>query len=167
MSKPLFSLSLLASLTLASCSTILNNLPGVYTLEIQQGNIIDQAMVDQLRPGMTKRQVLYIMGSPMLNDVFHQERWDYIYYDKVNGEDKVQKKVSLYFDKDQIIGIQGDLRPSATPVVKTSNETTVDVPKRNLEKTLWEKITSLFSYDGDSKKEPPTLKPAPNDSQQY
>ncbi|MGR8999672.1 MAG: outer membrane protein assembly factor BamE [Gammaproteobacteria bacterium] len=147
MRKSLFSLSLLTSLTLVSCSTILNNLPGVYTLEIQQGNIIDQAMVDQLRPGMNKRQVLYIMGSPMLDDVFHKNRWDYLYSDQPGGEDRVQKRISLFFENDQIAGVQGDFRPSATPVIKTSGETTVDVPKRNLDKTLWEKITSLIGYD--------------------
>jgi len=166
MSKPLFSLYLLASLTLASCSMILNNLPGVYSLEIQQGNIVDQAMIDQLRPGMTKRQVLYIMGSPMLVDTFHQKRWDYIYSDQPKGEDRVQKRITLVFDNDQIVGIQGDLRPSAVPVTKSSNETTVDVPKRDLDKTMWEKITGFIGYDGSdnaSKQEPSSPKPAEAD----
>ena len=147
MRKSLFSLSLLTSLTLVSCSTILNNLPGVYKLEIQQGNIIEQSMVDQLRPGMNKRQVVYIMGSPMLDDVFHKNRWDYLYYEKPDGEDKVQKQLSLYFENDQIVGVQGDFRPSSVPVIKPSTETTVDVPKRDLDKTLWEKITGLFDSD--------------------
>jgi outer membrane protein assembly factor BamE len=148
MRKSLFSLSLLTSLTLVSCSTILNNLPGVYTLEIQQGNIIDQSMIDQLRPGMNKRQVLYIMGSPMLDDVFHKNRWDYLYSDQPSGnKDRVQKQISLFFENDQITGIQGDFRPSSVPVMKTSSETTVDVPKRDLERTLWEKITGLIGYD--------------------
>ena len=147
MRKSLFSLSLLTGLTLASCSTVLNNLPGVYKLEIQQGNIIEQSMVDQLRPGMNKRQVAYIMGSPMLDDVFHKNRWDYFYYDKPDGEDKVQKQLSLYFENDQIVGVQGDFKPSSVPVVKPSTETTVDVPKRDLDKTLWEKITGLFGSD--------------------
>lgn len=164
MSKPFFSLSLLAGLSLTSCSTVLNHLPGVYTLEIQQGNIVEQAMVDQLRPGMNKRQVLYIMGSPMLNDVFHPQRWDYVYYDKSNDEEKVQKKLSLFFDNEQLIGIQGDMRPGTKPVIKTSGETTVDVPKRDLEKTMWEKITSLLGYGDAPKNEPESLKPAPTDA---
>ena len=147
MRKPLLSFSLLTSLTLVSCSTILNYLPGVYTIDIQQGNIIDQSMIDQLRPGMNKRQVLYIMGSPMLDDVFHKNRWDYLYSDKHAGEDRVQKQITLFFDNDQIVGIQGDFRPGAAPAIKTSGETTVDVPKRDLDKTLWEKITSLIGYD--------------------
>ena len=150
MRKSLFSLSLLTSLTLVSCSTILNNLPGVYTLEIQQGNIIDQTMVDQLRPGMNKRQVVYIMGSPMLEDFFHKNRWDYLYSDKASGEDLMQKQLSLYFDNDHLVGVQGDFRPSAVPVIKPSTESTVDVPKRDLDKTLWEKITGLFGIDESS-----------------
>jgi outer membrane protein assembly factor BamE len=147
MRKSLFSLILLASLTLVSCSTIMNYIPGVYTIDIQQGNIIDQAMVDQLRPGMNKRQVLYIMGSPMLNNVFHKNRWEYLYSNQPSGEDRVQKQISLFFENDQITGIQGDFRPSTVPVIKTSSETTIDVPKRDLEKTLWEKITGLIGYD--------------------
>jgi outer membrane protein assembly factor BamE len=164
MRKSLFSLILLTSLTLVSCSTILNNLPGVYTLEIQQGNIIDQAMIDQLRPGMNKRQVAYIMGSPMLDDVFHKNRWDYVYSSQPSGEDRVQKQVSLFFDNDQIVSVQGDFRPGAVPVIKTSGETTVEVPKRDLDKTLWEKITGLFGYD-DSNDAPVTSKPDSKPSQ--
>ena len=147
MRKSLFSLSLLTALPLVSCSTILNNLPGVYTLEIQQGNIIDQAMIDQLRPGMSKRQVLYVMGSPMLDDVFHKNRWNYLYSARPDGEDKIQKQITLFFENDQIVGVQGDFKPGVTPALKASNETTVDVPKRDLEKTLWEKITGLVGYD--------------------
>lgn len=147
MGKPLFSLTLLASVTLASCSTILNNLPGVYTIDIQQGNMVDQSMIDQIRPNMNKRQVLYIMGSPMLTDTFHPNRWDYLYSNQPGGEPRMQKKVSLFFDGDRVIGIQGDFKPSALPVIKESDETTVDLPPRDLEKTLWEKITSLFGVD--------------------
>jgi outer membrane protein assembly factor BamE len=156
MRKPLYYLSLLTSLTLVSCSTILNNLPGVYTLEIQQGNIIDQAMIDQLRPNMSKRQVLFIMGSPMLDDVFHKNRWDYLYSDQPGGEDRVQKQVSLFFENDQIVSIQGDFRPGAVPVIKSSAATTVDVPKRELDKTLWQKITGLFGYESADNDAPDT-----------
>ena len=145
--KVAFFLSLLTALPLVSCSTISNNLPGVYTLEIQQGNIIDQAMIDQLRPGMSKRQVLYVMGSPMLDDVFHKNRWNYLYSARPDGEDKIQKQITLFFENDQIVGVQGDFKPGVTPALKASNETTVDVPKRDLEKTLWEKITGLVGYD--------------------
>lgn len=144
MKKPLFLLVFTAGLSLPACTTILSNLPGVYTLEVKQGNIIEQSMVDQLRPNMTKRQVMYIMGSPMLTDTFHEKRWDYLYSDQPSGEARVQKRISLYFNDDSLVGIQGDLRPSTLPVVKESTETTVEVPKRDLDKSMGEKITGLF-----------------------
>lgn len=166
MRKPLFSLSpfgtplhgsmhcitsciltIVASLTLVSCTTILTNLPGIYTVDVQQGNMVDQDMIDQLRPNMGKRQVLYIMGSPMLTDVFHQKRWDYIYSARDDKGDREQKRISLFFEDDTLIGVQGDFKPSALPVIKPSDETTVDIPKRDIEKTLWETITGFFGYD--------------------
>jgi outer membrane protein assembly factor BamE len=146
MSKLRF-LSVLVGLAMVSCSTILNNLPGVYTIDVQQGNIIDQEMVDQLRPNMTKRQVLFITGSPMLKDVFQQDRWDYIYSNQPGGEPRQQKKITLVFEGDSIIGIQGDFKPSSLPAIKASDETTVDVPMREVEKTLWEMIVALFGSD--------------------
>ena len=147
MKRTVFLLAVAAPLALTACETILTNLPGVYTIDIEQGNMIDQAMVDQLRPNMTKRQVLYIMGSPMLTDTFHEQRWDYLYSDQPGGGDRMQKRLSLYFNGDNLAGVQGDFHPSALPVIKESAETTVDIPKRDLDTTMWEKITSLFSDD--------------------
>lgn len=166
MSKPLFSVCLL-SLTLASCSMVLNHLPGVYTLEIQQGNIVEQDMIDQLKPHMSKRQVLYIMGSPMLKNVFHQSRWDYIYADKVSGQDEVKKRVTLVFNGDELAGMQGDLKPGGgVPTIKAPKEQTINVPKRDLDKTLWEKITSVFGFmrSGGTDKDPENLKPKPSEA---
>ncbi|MGR9115969.1 MAG: outer membrane protein assembly factor BamE [Gammaproteobacteria bacterium] len=125
----------------------MESLPGVYKLDIQQGNIIDQETIDQLRPGMNKRQVLYIIGSPMLNDVFHQQRWDYVFSEQKDDGPRLQKRISLYFEGDNLIGVQGDFRPSSKPVERVSHETSLDLPKRNLEKTLWEKISGLFNLD--------------------
>lgn len=145
MKRTVFLLAVAALLTLTACETILSNLPGVYRIDIEQGNMIDQAMVDQLRPNMTKRQVLYIMGSPMLTDTFHEQRWDYLHSDQPGGEDRMQKRISLYFNGDNLAGVQGDFRPSAMPVIKQTTETSVDVPKRNLDTTMWEKIIGVFS----------------------
>lgn len=163
-----FCIVLLSNLLLASCSYILNNLPGVYTIPIQQGNIVDQTMIDQLRPNMTERQVLYILGSPMLVDTFHQKRWDYLYSNQPSGEDRQQKRISIMFNNDNLVsGIQGDFKPSSTPVVKPSEETTVDVPKRDLELTMWQKIKGVFGFDDidDSPKKDPDAKPVDSGSQ--
>ena len=175
MRKPLFSLSpfrnrsasyilvVVASMTLVSCTYILTNLPGVYTVDVQQGNMVDQDMINQLRPSMSKRQVIYIMGSPMLTDVFHQNRWDYLYSARLEGKEAEQKRISLIFDNEQLIGVQGDFKPSEVPVIKPSAETTVDVPKRDLEKTMWETITGFFGInatDDTSKTDKPASKPS-------
>ena len=155
------------ALMATGCSTIMSNIPGVYTIDILQGNMIDQDLIDQLRPNMTKRQVMYILGSPMIADTFHDKRWDYLYSEQKNGGDRLQKRVSLYFNGDSLAGVQGDIRPSTLPVVKPSTETTVDLPKREFDKSMREKITGLFSFNDDAtakaKEEP--AKPEPkNDS---
>ncbi|ESS71470.1 outer membrane protein assembly factor BamE [Methyloglobulus morosus KoM1] len=163
-----FCIVLLGSWLLVSCSYLLDHLPGVYTIPIQQGNIVDQTMIDQLRPNMTERQVLYIMGSPMLVDTFHQKRWDYLYSSQPSGEDRQQKRVSVMFDENDLVsGIQGDFRPSSTPVVKPSEETTVDVPRREIERTMWQKIKGLFGFDDidDAPRKDPDAKPADSGSQ--
>ncbi|NOQ35026.1 MAG: outer membrane protein assembly factor BamE [Methylococcaceae bacterium] len=146
MRKSLFSLALLGSLTLSGCSTIMNNLPGVYTLDIQQGNRVSQEMINQLKPNMNKRQVLYIMGSPMLVDVFDKKRWDYLYSSQLSGEAREQLRISLYFEGDILIGVQGDFRPDNT-AKKVAKEMTVDVPKRDLDHSLWGNFVRLISSD--------------------
>jgi outer membrane protein assembly factor BamE len=150
MRKSFFLLTLAGAFALAACSTVLNNLPGVYTLEIQQGNVVEQDMINQLKPGMSKKQVLYIMGSPMLMDVFHQKRWDYLYSKQLEGEPREQKRISLYFEGDILTGIQGDFKPDLQ-AAKVIKETTVEVPKRDLEETMWEKISGLFSSEPELK----------------
>lgn len=146
MRKSLLSLTLLGSLALGGCSTIMEYIPGVYKLDIQQGNRVNQNMINQLRPNMNKRQVLYIMGSPMLVDVFHKKRWDYLYSSQLGGDDREQKRISLFFEGDTLVGVQGDFRPN-NAAKATSKESTVDVPKRNLDQSLWGKTMRLLSED--------------------
>lgn len=96
---------------------------------------------------MSKRQVLFIMGSPMVSDPFNDDHWEYLYSNQPGGEDRTQRSVALVFKNDHLVGVQGDLRPSSLPVVKPSDQTSLELPKRNLDRTLWEKISSLFTFD--------------------
>ena len=89
----LTSLTLTGLLALAGCS-----FPGVYKIDIQQGNVVTQDMIDQLRPGMTRRQVRFIMGNPLLTDTFHANRWDYLYSIQPGGGERLQERVSVIFD---------------------------------------------------------------------
>ncbi|RMG27455.1 MAG: outer membrane protein assembly factor BamE, partial [Gammaproteobacteria bacterium] len=67
---------------LGGCTRTLERLPFVYRIDIQQGNVVTQEQIDQLRPGMTREQVRYLLGTPLVQDTFHPERWDYVYYFK-------------------------------------------------------------------------------------
>ncbi|WAJ38544.1 outer membrane protein assembly factor BamE [Pseudomonas sp. GOM7] len=106
----LTSLSLTGLFALAGCS-----FPGVYKIDIQQGNVVTQDMIDQLRPGMTRRQVRFIMGNPLITDTFHADRWDYLYSIQPGGGERQQERVSLAFDgNDQLIGLAGDFMPGVS-----------------------------------------------------
>ena len=142
------------ALMATGCSTIMSNIPGVYSIDVLQGNMIDQDLIDQLRPNMNKRQVMYILGSPMIADTFHERRWDYLYSEQRAGGDRLQKRISLYFNGDSLVGVQGDIRPSTLPVVKPSTETTVELPKREFDKSMREKVTGLFGADDDASSKP-------------
>ncbi len=86
--------------------------PGVYRIDIEQGNIITQEMVDQLKPGMTRRQVRYILGTPLVEDSFNQSRWDYIYLVR-NGPNTVdEQRLSVFFEGDELSYFSGNFLPT-------------------------------------------------------
>ena len=87
--------------------------PGVYKIGIPQGNIITQEMIDQLRPGMTKRQVIFVMGTPLVRDPYHQDRWDYVYNFQPGGGIRGQEKVTIFFVDDGLVRFTGDFTPTA------------------------------------------------------
>ena len=106
MKKLLIIITCIASLALAACSPRL-----IHKIDVQQGNVITQLQVNQLEPGMSRSQVRFIMGSPMVADVFHQNRWDYIYLFQPGYGEAVEKRVTLFFDDDSLARIDGTLRP--------------------------------------------------------
>ncbi len=132
---------------ISACSTIASDVPFVYEIDIDQGNVVDQDMVNQLRPEMTKRQVIYIMGSPLLVDPFNSNRWDYIYSEQPGGEDRVQERIALFFAGSSLIHVDGDLTPQANPAPAATKEMTIEAPKRVLKKTLYEIIVGWFTFD--------------------
>ena len=100
----------------------------VHEPEIQQGNIINQEMVNKLRPGMDKRQIRFIMGTPLLVDVFHQDQWDYFYSLAPTEGQYSEQRLSLYFADDRLTRIKGNLRPEPTEELPPSEEVVVTVP---------------------------------------
>ena len=115
------------AMTLSGCSKLsmpempsfdftMPKLPSIYKFDIQQGNVITQEMVDKLKPGMTKSQVRFIMGTPLIADTFSQDRWDYFY--SLNPADRsgeVRERVAIFFQDDVLVGLRGDFIPGGTP----------------------------------------------------
>lgn len=117
-------LLLLSVLVATGCSQF--QFPGVYRLAIQQGNIITQEMVDQLKPGMTPRQVNYILGTPLINDSFQQNRWDYLYTLRDPDGDTTTERLTVYFENGQLSHFTGDFKPSgATPAPAEAEQASV------------------------------------------
>jgi outer membrane protein assembly factor BamE len=87
---------------------MLSNLPFVYKMPVQQGNIITKDMLDQLQMGMSKAEVRFLLGTPMLTDIFHSDRWDYTYTMRRGHEPMEKKPLTLFFDEeDRLTRIQG------------------------------------------------------------
>ncbi len=96
---------------LGACSFV--GFPGVYKIDVEQGNIVDQDMADQLKPGMSRRQVRFILGTPLIEDTFNQDRWDYLYVLR-NGTDVLDEaRISVVFEGDTLVTVSGDYLPPA------------------------------------------------------
>jgi len=109
----IISVSLLAVLGLSACSSILEAM--AHKIDVQQGNIITQDMIDQLQPGVDPGQVRTILGTPLLTDPFHPERWDYVYTMKQPGHKREERHITVLFQNDRLARIQGDVRSRTSP----------------------------------------------------
>ena len=118
-----FALILPLLILLSSCSAV-TELPGflsVHKIDIQQGNIVDQKMVDQLKPGMTKAQVRFVLGTPLIADTFDQDRWDYHYRYIRAGDPLYVEDFSVIFKDGVLDSFNGDKVPTdkqADPIVE-------------------------------------------------
>ena len=121
--------TVLGSALISGCNSTISNLKP-FKLEIQQGNGVTSKMLLQLRPGMTKSQVRYIMGTPLIADSFHSNRWDYIFQLRQSGKITEQKRVVLEFENEQLKTVRGDVMPTAEPgVVKLTPAAEATAPK--------------------------------------
>ena len=81
----------------------------VYRQNIAQGNLIEQEDLDQVEIGMTRNQIRFLLGTPMIDDPFHKDRWDYVYYLKVGRDDATFKRwISIFFEDDLVSQIHKD-----------------------------------------------------------
>ena len=101
-------------LALGGCGA---RMPTAYTPPLQQGNVIEQESLSRLKPGMTRSQVRFLLGTPLVVDVFRNDRWDYVYFLRRQGQAPQQRRVTVIFDGDQLSRIEGDVLPGSGTVV--------------------------------------------------
>lgn len=113
---------------LSGCSSV-PRIVNEYKIDVQQGNVLTQEMVSQLKPGQTKDQVRFILGTPVLADVFHANRWDYVYRLQKGSTGLVEeRKFTVIFDADgKLARVAGDVTAAqasdaATAPVATTRE---------------------------------------------
>ena len=103
----------------------------LYTVPIQQGNVITVEMLQELELGMDKRKVRFILGTPLVTDAFHQDRWDYYYSYKHGFGDAVTQSASLYFEGDRLVRINADIDSQIDfHTVTDASENVVVVPRK-------------------------------------
>jgi len=101
----------LAIACISACGFI--GFPGVYRIDVEQGNIVTQEMADQLKPGMSRRQVRFILGTPLVEDTFNESRWDYVYVKRNGLKVLSESRLTVVFDGDTLTDVEGDILPAA------------------------------------------------------
>ena len=103
----------LLATAICGCSSV-PRIVNEYKIDIQQGNVLTQEMVSQLKPGQTKDQVRFILGTPVLMDMFHANRWDYVYRLQKGSTGVAEtRKFSVFFDADgKLSRVSGDVTPA-------------------------------------------------------
>lgn len=161
MQKPFILQTLAVGLLLGGCSSNpggapqyrespLNRLPFVYQMTIQQGNIITDDMVDRLEPGMTRSQVRYLLGTPMLVDIFHNDRWYYTYTIRQAHQEMEKKPLVVHFDGDTMTRVEGFITPNqARAAGREPEEMMVEVPNWSGDAGLVKKTLKALGVDED------------------
>ena len=127
----------------------LDRAPFVYRPEIQQGNVVEQEQVNQLRPGLSKRQVKFLLGTPMLNDVFHANRWDYAYTIGRGSTPQEIRRLTVFFQDDRLVRIAGDMRPQPeSERAEIKKEVVVTVPDwEEGKKSFWTRTLNAIGIE--------------------
>lgn len=104
----------LASLALMAALTGCNL---VYRIDVQQGNYVPEDVAAKVQVGMTKPQVRALLGTPLLNDIFHANRWDYYFSNVKGGRAEDRTRFSIFFENDKVVRFEGKARPALPPPV--------------------------------------------------
>jgi len=135
------SLPFLAAITLCTACSSVNQTTSYaipYRIDVRQGNWVTQEMMSQLKPGQTREQVRFILGSPLVSDMFHADRWDYIYRLQPGRGEAEQRRIAVFFQDDKLVRVSGDV--------------IADDGKKSTSKTTDQVIEIVVPPDTDQKK---------------
>ena len=136
-----------ALLAVALLGTACSNVPlGVYRVDVQQGNVLSEEMLAQLTPGMEKRKVRFLLGTPILMDTFNQDRWDYIYTFARGGGTIEQRQITLFFEDERLVRIEGDVHRGDGSRKTMPGETLVLVPEEQRSKGFMDVLRPRFDF---------------------
>lgn len=85
-----------------------------YQIDVRQGNFVDQDMVSSLKKGMTREQVRYVLGSPLVVDMYRSNRWDYVYLFTPGRGETQKRQLSVYFENDTLTRVEGDVKAASS-----------------------------------------------------
>jgi len=131
---------------LSVVTLLLSGCVRTYRIDIQQGNIVTPEQIEQLKPGMKKAEVRYLLGVPLVEDPFHTERWDYFYSFRSGETRQVeQQRLTVFFDNGQLIKIEQGFE--SEPRIRSSSESRVQAQtkptKPGFLKRTWRKLWPL------------------------
>lgn len=134
MKRILFALAAPLMLTACAGTPELVSKLNPFKIDIRQGNYVSQEMVAQLRPGQTRDQVRFILGTPLVTDIFHADRWDYVYRFKPGRGELQQRRLMVFFEDNKLVRVSGDVAPTnpSDPVDTPSAIRTVDIDNPNI-----------------------------------
>jgi len=151
--------ALLLALCASACSTV-PRLVTEYRIDVQQGNVLNQEMVSQLRPGLNRDQVRFILGTPLLMDAFHNERWDYVFRFQEGKTNQVTaRRLSVFFDQNGLLervsgdATSGSVEELTAPVGQTQvvdlgtlDENAPPLPPPDLEPGLFRRLMESLGW---------------------
>lgn len=147
MKKTLFVFSyVLATVLVGACAP--PRLPGVHRIDIQQGNILTQDMVRELSPGMEKRQVRSLLGTPLVVNPFDANEWNYLYTLKQGSGERTRRMLSVYFKDDKLVRVAGDIRAiGEDQKLATASQSVVTVPDQRQDRGVFGWVAGLLGMD--------------------
>ena len=100
----------------------------VYKIDVEQGNFVTTDLVEKLTPGMTKNQVKLLLGTPLVTDIFHADRWDYYFDNAKGGKRLAHKRLTVFFKDDKMVSFTGDANPPLPPPTRSAPEAAPAAP---------------------------------------